>query len=134
MGLKRLRPERRRRRSRLRRERSAISAWTSCSRIWWGDQWALLARARKSSSCVGTARSPICWSCAGKLFLGIVVVLIAGEFIVNLQVMRPNFDRLSLRMVAEIEGQARRARLTAQQECDSGGVGSIALQRFHNGA
>jgi hypothetical protein len=48
--------------------------------------------------------------------------------------MRPNFNRLSFRMVAEIEDQSRRARLTAKQECDSGGMWRIALQRFHDGS
>ena len=35
--------------------------------------------------------------------LGIVVVLRAGEFIVSLQIVRADIERLRLRMVAEIE-------------------------------
>jgi hypothetical protein len=57
-----------------------------------------------------------------------------GEFIVNLQIMRSNFDRLGFRVVTEIEGQARRARLTLQQECDRGGAGRLALQCFDDGS
>src|SRR5689334_16230529 len=118
MGLNFLIPDRRSRRSRLRRERSAISAWASCSRIWCGDQRALLARARKSSSCAGNARRPICWSKAGRLRVVVVVSLVAGELIVGLQVVRSNIDGLRLRMAAEIQGQAWRSRLAPEQERD----------------
>jgi len=45
-----------------------------------------------------------------------VGVLSAGEFIVGLQIVRADIERLSLRMVAEIEIERGRARLPAQQE------------------
>ena len=62
--------------------------------------------------------SPICSSCAGQVMLGIVVTRV-GEFIVGLQIVRTNVERLSFRMAAEIDRRQRRgARAPAQQEGD----------------
>ena len=59
MGLKLFTPLRRMRRSKLRRDRSVISARAISSSSCRPDQRALVARARKSSSCVGIAHKPI---------------------------------------------------------------------------
>src|ERR1700683_233598 len=134
MGLKLLMPLMRRRRSKLRRERSAASAFTNCSRIWRVDQRDLVARAMKSSSCAGTAHRPICWSWEGRLLLVVVVVFVASEFIVGLQIMRADVERLGLRMAAEIDGGQWGARLAAKQEGDGRSAGRVALERFGDGA
>src|SRR5262249_2956164 len=133
MGLKRLMPEKRRRRSRLRRERSPISAWANCSRIWRGDQRALAARARKSSRLSCRARSPICWSCADRLLLGVVVFRV-GELIVGLQAMGSNINGLRLWVAAEIHCDTARTWLAAQQEGDRGGARGVPFQSFEDGA
>src|ERR1035441_498586 len=101
MGLKLLIPETRRRRSMLRRERSSASACASCSSSMSGGQWERVARARKSSRFAASARRPICSICAARLFLGWFVV--AGELIVDLQVMRFYIDGLELGMTAEVD-------------------------------
>src|SRR5439155_1183895 len=132
MGLKLLMPLMRRRRSRLRRERSAASAVTNCSRIWRVDQRDLVARAMKSSSCAGRAHRPICWSWEERLLL--VVVFVAGEFIVGLQIMRADVEGLRLWMAAEIDGQQWGARLAAKQEGDGRSAWRFAFERFGDGA
>src|SRR5215207_3722891 len=88
----------------------------------------------KSSSCVGMAHKPICSSCAARLLLIVVVVFGAGEFIVGLQIVWPDIEQLSLRMVTEIERERCVAILAAQQECDGGSARRVALQGFHDGA
>src|SRR5450432_2412055 len=97
----------------------------------------------KSSSCAGKAHKPICpncldKSCVDKLVLVIVIVVVlvfgAGEVIVSLQIMRTDVERLGLWMAAEIESDWCRTGLAAQQECDGGSTGRVALQCFHNGA
>ena len=37
-------------------------------------------------------------------------------------------------MAAEIDGQRRRTRLTAEQKCDRSGTRRVALESFHDGA
>src|ERR1700688_4829117 len=106
MGLKLLIPETRRRCSMLRRERSSASACASCSSNLSGDQWERVARARKSSRLAASARRPICCSCAPRLFLGWIVV--AGELIVGLQVVRLYVDGFELGMTAEVDCHGRR--------------------------
>src|SRR5215471_1109694 len=137
IGLKLLMPEKRRRRSRLRRACSAISAWANCSNIWRGDQRALVARARKSSSSAGRARSPMSLSWSTRLggFIGVLLGR-AGEFVVGLQILRPHLDQLSLRMTAQIHRRGRRGRAgeSAQQESDGGGARGMAFERLANGA
>ena len=56
--------------------------------------------------------------------------MVACEFIVGLQIVRADVERLGLRMMAEIEGYQSGARLTAQQESDGGGARRVAFQRF----
>src|SRR6516165_12097568 len=136
IGLKLLMPEKRRRRSRLRRDCSAISACAICSNIWRGDQRALVARATKSSSAARRARSPMCWSWSARLgFIGVLLGL-AGEFIVGLQIRWPHLDRLSLRITAQIHRRRRRGRagVPAQQESDGGGARRIPFERLVDGA
>src|ERR1035438_8915611 len=101
MGLKLLIPETRNRRSRLLRERSSASACASCSSSISGDQWARVASARKSTRLAGSARRPICSSCATRLFLGWLVV--AGELIIGLQVVRLYMDGFELGMTTEVD-------------------------------
>ena len=48
----------------------------------------------------------------GRLLLGVVVVRV-GEFIVGLQIVRTDIQRLSLRMAAEIERRQRRRAMVA---------------------
>src|SRR5205807_9619322 len=134
MGLNFLISERRRRRSRLRWARSAASVCARCSRIWRGDQRCLVARARKSSTSVARACKPICSSCVGRL-LGVVVVARVGEFIVSLQIVGADIQRLSLRMTAEIQRrQGYGAMVPTQQEGDRGGTRRIPFESFPNGA
>jgi hypothetical protein len=57
-----------------------------------------------------------------------VGVLRAGEFIAGLQIVRADIERLSLRMVAEIEAKRCRARLPAQQKSHGRGRWSAALR------
>ena len=52
------------------------------------------------------------------------------EFIVGFQIMRADIERLSLRMVAEIEAQRCRAGLAAQQESYRRRTWRVALQCF----
>src|SRR6266545_1349219 len=134
MGLNFLISERRSRRSRLRWARSAASVCVRCSRIWRGAQRCLVARARKSSTSLATACKPICSSCAGRLLLGVVVARV-GEFIVSLQIVGTDIQRLSVGMPAEVHcRQWRGAMLPAQQEGDRGGPRRIPFQSFPDGA
>src|SRR3954471_11581748 len=87
----------------------------------------------KSSSCAGTAHKPICSSCAARLLLIVVVVFGAGEFIVGLQIVGPDVEQLGLGMVTEIKRERCVASLAAQQECDGGSTGRVALQGLHDG-
>jgi hypothetical protein len=48
--------------------------------------------------------------------------------------MRPNVDRLRLRIVAEIQGHPSRTWLASKQERDRASAGRVALQSFDNGA
>src|SRR6516162_2706691 len=134
MGLKRLIPETRMRRSKLRRERSSASACASCSSNWCGDQRVLMARARKSSKLAGNARRPICRSWVTRLFIGLIVV--TGEVIVGLQVVRSNVNVLHLGMLAEIDRQGSRGRCDllalAEQKGHGRGPWGIAFQGFAN--
>jgi len=93
-----------------------------------------VTRAMKSSNCVGRAHRPICLSCVARLLFVIAVVLSAGEFIVGLQIMGADIERLSLRVMAEIEAKRCRARLPAQQESNRRRARRVALQRFGDGA
>src|SRR5450432_3944234 len=94
----------------------------------------------KSSSCAGTAHKPICWSWAERLlprvvaFVFVAVVLGAGEFIISLQVLRADVERLGLRMVAKVERNQCGARLASKQESDGGRARRVALQSFYDGA
>src|SRR4029077_3743543 len=108
MGLKRLMLDIRRRRSRLRRERSHTSSWASCSRSMGGDQRVFVARARKSSRLGGITRRPICLSWVTRSFVGVVVIM-AEEFIVGLQVVRFYIERLQLRVATEVDGWGSQA-------------------------
>src|SRR5450631_4357850 len=135
-GLNFLMPENRSRRSKLRRERSLTSAWASCSSKIRGDQRDLVALARKSSRSAGNAHKPICWSCAARLGIGFIVV-VACEFIVGLQVVRPKLDRLSLGIAAQIDGQWRMGRRSTQfteQKGNGRGARRISFQRFTDGS
>ena len=60
--------------------------------------------------------------------------LLAGEFIVSLQVMRSNIDGLRLRMVAEVDCHPSWLTLAAQQESDRRGARRVVFQGFDNGA
>ena len=71
-----------------------------------GPGWERVASARKSSRLAASARRPICCSCAARLFLGWIVV--AGELIVGLQVVRLYVDGFELGMTAEIDCHGRR--------------------------
>src|ERR1700758_4976013 len=137
MGLNFLMPLSRNRRSRLRRERSAISACTTCSSSTRGDQRALVARARKSSSSAGRARKPICSSCPDRLFSGVIVVVV-GEFIVGLQVVRANVDRLGFGVTTQIDRQGCSGLggtlVLPQQESDRRSARRIPLQGFTDGS
>ena len=100
---------------------------SATSGLWWRARGSHpVARARRTSRSAGVERRGYCSV--------IVVVLSAGEFIVGLQIMRADIERLGLRMVAEIERQRCGARLAAQQESDGGGARRVALQRFDDGA
>src|SRR6476469_7257853 len=93
-----------------------------------------MARAKKSSTSAATACKPICSSCAGRLLLGVVVARV-GELIVSLQIVGTDFQRLRLRMAAEIQcRQGRRAVIPTQQKRHRGGTRGIPLQRFPDGA
>src|SRR6266478_5564910 len=109
MGLKLLILDTRRRCSSLRRARSSASACAICSRSMCGDQRALVARATKSSKLAGSARRPICCSWWARLFIGVVgAMVVVGEFIVSLQVVRLHIDGLHLGMTAKIDGHGCR--------------------------
>src|SRR5215472_54724 len=124
------------RRSKLRRERSWASSWASCSSSMRGDQCALVARARKSSRLAGMVFSPICLSWAGRSFVGLM--LLVGELIIGLQVVRGNLEGLHFRMAAEIHGRGRGALLRALPSAEDERYGRsawrIALESFLNGA
>src|SRR5207248_6687628 len=65
-----------------------------------GDQRALMARARKSSRLAEMVFRPTCWSCAGRSFVGFIVLV--SEFIVGLQIVRDDIERFEFRVPAEI--------------------------------
>src|SRR6516162_7656778 len=100
-----------------------------------GYQRAFVARARKSSRFAGMVLRPMCRSCAGRSFLGLTVLI--GEFIVGLQVVRDDIERLQFRVVAEIHGGESGALLgtlsSAQDERHRRSAWSVALECFLDG-
>src|SRR2546425_2631720 len=135
MGLNFLMADSRSRRSRLRRERSWVSSWASCSSSMRGDQRALVARARKSSRLAGRVLRPMCLSCAGRLFVGLMVLV--GELIVGLQIVRGDIERLQFRVAAEIHGDRSGVLLgtlpPAQDERYRRSAWGVALECFPDG-
>jgi len=83
----------------------------------------------------GYRAQAICRSCADRLLLGVVVV-IAGEFIVGLQIVRSAFDSLGFGVTAEIDshGRGRGSLLFAQQKRNRGGARRLPFQRLIDGA
>src|SRR5437016_13053521 len=120
MGLNFLMADSCSRRSRLRRERSWVSSWASCSSSMRGDQRALVGRARKSSRFAGMVFRPMCLSCASRSFIGIGLMVLVGELIVGLQIVRDDIERLQFWVATEIHrggsGVLLRALPSAQDE------------------
>src|ERR1700675_1919099 len=88
-----------------------------------------------SSSCGATAVRPIRSNCSRRVGFGFGVVVVSlGEFIVGLQIVRADFNILSLRMASEVERQRCAAMRLAQQELDRGGAGCVALKSLANSA
>src|ERR1700675_2557525 len=88
-----------------------------------------------SSSCGATAVRPIRSNCSRRLGFGFGVVVVSlGEFIVGLQIVRADFNILSLRMASEVEEQRCAAIRLAQQELDRGGAWCVAFKSLANSA
>src|SRR5207248_9444686 len=66
-----------------------------------GDQRALMARAIKSSRLAEMVLRPTCWSCAGRSFVGFIVLV--SEFIVGLQIVRDDIERFEFSVPGEIQ-------------------------------
>src|SRR5438094_1659539 len=137
MGLNFLMADSRSRRSRLRRERSWVSSWASCSSSMRGDQRALVARARKSSRFAGMVFRPMCLSCASRSFIGIGLMVLVGELIVGLQIVRDDIERLQFWVATEIHrggsGVLLRALPSAQDERHRRSTWCVALDGFPDG-
>src|SRR5207244_2908334 len=137
MGLNFLMADSRSRRSRLRRERSWVSSWASCSSSMRGDQRALVARARKSSRFAGMVFRPMCLSCASRSFIGIGLMVLVGELIVGLQIVRDDIERLQFWVATEIHrggsGVLLRALPSAQDERHRRSTWCVALDCFPDG-
>src|SRR5436309_4552636 len=135
MGLNFLMADSRSRRSRLRRERSWVSSWASCSSSMRGDQRALVGPARKSCRLGGTVLRPMCLNCAGRLFVGLMVLV--DELIVGLQIVRGDIERLQFRVAAEIHGGGSGVLLgtlpPAQDERYRRSAWGVALKCFPDG-
>src|SRR5260370_18527599 len=97
-----------------------------------GEQRAFTARARKSSRLEGIVFRPICLSCAGRLFIGVIVLV--GELIVGLQVVRCYIERLQFRVTTEIHRRGNGGLLgplpSAKDESDGSSAWGVALHYF----
>src|SRR5947208_16249874 len=101
-----------------------------------GDQRALMARARKSSRLAEMVFRPTCWSCAGRSFVGFIVLV--SEFIVGLQIVRDDIERFEFRVPAEIHrdrsGVLPGTLSSAQDERHRRSAWRAALEGFVDGA
>src|SRR5437764_15171573 len=101
-----------------------------------GDQRALMARARKSSRLAEMVFRPTCWSCAGRSFVGFIVLV--SEFIVGLQIVRDDIERFEVRGPAEIHrdrsGVLPGTVSAAQDEGQRRSAGRAALAGVVDGA
>src|SRR5881398_1813365 len=101
-----------------------------------GDQRALMARARKSSRLAEMVLRPTCWSCAGRSFVGFIVLV--SEFIVGLQIVRDDIERFEFRVPAEIHrdrsGVLPGTLSSAQDERHRRSAWRAALEGFVDGA
>ena len=104
-----------------RRERSSVSDRTSCYRSVVEETSGFSSPAPESRRDRRVElRRPICPGVAREARLLLAVVVIAGEFIVGIQIVRPDFNGLSFGVTAEIGGHRRGSRslLFAQQKRD----------------
>src|SRR5260370_35051024 len=80
---------------------------------------------------------PMCLSCASRSFIGIGLMVLVGELIVGLQIVRDDIERLQFWVATEIHrggsGVLLRALPSAQDEGHRRSTGRVALECFPNG-
>src|SRR5260370_19434025 len=102
-----------------------------------GDERALVARESKSSRFAWMVFRAMCLSCASRSFIGIWLMVLVGELIVGLQMVRDDIERLQFWVATEIHrggsGVLLRALPSAQDEGHRRSTWRVALECFPDG-